>query len=61
MLSQGDNYRLKRLAQQISVQLPEDKMEALAVLAFVKALIEWEESGVGATILPFARLVAPEL
>lgn len=60
MIREGDASRLKRLAEQITVQLPGDKLEALAVLAFVRALIEWENS-TEATILPFVRLVAPEI
>ena len=61
MHEQSPDPRLKRLAQQISVQLPADKIEALAVLGLVKALIEWENCTSGAAILPFVRLVAPEI
>lgn len=60
MIREGDACRLKRLAEQIAVQLPGDKLEALAVLTFARALVEWE-NGAEATILPFVRLVAPEI
>lgn len=60
MNEEASNPRLKRLAQQISVQLPNDKLEALAVLTLVRALIEWETAA-EATILPFVQLVAPEV
>jgi hypothetical protein len=33
---------LKRLAAQVFVQLPEDKAQALAILALVHDLIEWQ-------------------
>ncbi len=52
--------RFKRLAAQIVAQLPEDKGEALIVLALIRTLVEWENGG-EATILPFVRLVAPEI
>ena len=56
----GNAQRLKRLAAQILSQLPEDREEAIAALALVRALIEWE-NGVETTILPFVRLVTPEI
>ncbi len=60
MGAEPDTQRLKRLAAQIVAQLPEDKAKALAVLVLIRALIEWEGSA-EATILPFVRLVAPEI
>ncbi len=55
-----NTQRFKRLAAQIVAQLPEDKAEALVVLALIRTLVEWE-NGAEATILPFVRLVTPEI
>lgn len=60
MSREFDQPRLKRMASQIMLQFPTDKAEALMVLGFLKILVEWE-NGAEATILPFARLISPEL
>ena len=50
---------IKRLACQVYTQLPEDKREALQVLAYVRQIIfclgeEWETVSRSAPILPFS-------
>lgn len=37
-----DDAAFKRLATQLSVQMPTDYEEALAVLGFLRDLIDWE-------------------
>lgn len=60
MSGEPDTQRLKRLAFQIMSQFPEDKADAKALLAILGTLLEWQ-CGAEATILPFVRLVTPEI
>jgi len=42
-LSVKNNARLKRYALQIASQLPDNKMEAMRVLEYLRDLVEWED------------------
>ena len=61
MCREIDCGALKRIAQQIAVQLPQDRNEAILVLDYVRELMEWEHGTTGAVILPFVRAVLPGL
>lgn len=40
----GRKCSLKRLAEQLSMQLPDDKIEALLVVEFMRELVNWEHA-----------------
>ncbi len=47
----GRKCSLKRLAEQLCMQLPDDKGEALLVLEFMRELVSWEHTDVAADVL----------
>ena len=56
-----DRYRDRRLAAQIYAQLPDDRLEALAVLAFARELVEMNrdlEEELGTVLVAGERLRA---
>jgi hypothetical protein len=47
----GRKCSLKRLAEQLSMQLPDDKGEALLVVEFMRELVNWEHAADAAEVL----------
>lgn len=50
---QRDDGALRRYAIQIAQQLPENKEDALALLRYIRELVDWEHDDGGPRVLPF--------
>lgn len=47
----GRKCSLKRLAEQLCMQLPDERTEAILVLEFMRELVNWEHADVAGEVL----------